>query len=137
VKTLFAGDYAAAYPHARLYGAPGLPEKRRDIEFDEELTDVAPDLWRGQLEQHVFRSAPVLNEVVFFHPATRTVIFTDLVFNIPASARRSAPVFFWILDAPGKFGPHRLIRTRGRVASETVLPRGSRLREFCNGILLA
>jgi hypothetical protein len=112
VHHLFAGDYAATYPHARLYAAPGLPEKRTDIKFDEELTDVAPDLWRGQLEQHVFRGAPVLNEVVFFHPTSRTVIFTDLVFNLSASARSDAPLFFWLLDAPGKFGPHRFIRRR-------------------------
>jgi hypothetical protein len=80
--------------------------------FDGVLTDVALEMWRGQLEQQVFRGAPVLNEVIFFHPASRTVIFTDLVFNLPASARRSAPMFFWLLDAAGKFGPHRLIRAR-------------------------
>ena len=112
VHHLFVGDYRAAYPHATLYGAPGLAEKRRDIKFDAVLTDVAPDLWRGQLEQHVFRGAPVLNEVVFFHRGSRTVIFTDLIFNLPASARKYAPVFFWLLDAPGKFGPHRFIRAR-------------------------
>jgi hypothetical protein len=113
VHHLFVGDYRAAYPHATLYGAPGLAEKRRDIKFDAVLTDVAPDLWRGQLEQHVFRGAPVLNEVVFFHRGSRTAIFTDLVFNLPSSASTDAPLFFWLLDAPGKFGPHRLIRRRG------------------------
>jgi hypothetical protein len=109
---LSVGDYIAAYPQAKSYAAPGLPERRGDIIFDGVLTDVAPDLWRGQLDQHVFGGAPVLNEVVFFHAASRTVIFTDLVFNLPVSARRNAPVFFWILDAPGKFGPHRFIRRR-------------------------
>jgi len=112
VHHLFVGDYVAAYPQAKSYAAPGLPERRRDINFDAVLTDVAPDLWRGQLEQNIFRGAPVLNEVVFFHDASRTVIFTDLVFNLPVSARRNAPVFFRILDVPGKFGPHRMIRRR-------------------------
>ena len=112
VHHLFVGDYITAYPQAKSYAAPGLPERRREIKFDAVLTDVEPNLWRGQLEQHVFRGAPVLNEVVFFHAASRTVIFTDLVFNLPVSARRNAPVFFCILDAPGKFGPHRFIRRR-------------------------
>lgn len=109
---LFVGDYAAAYPRAKCYAALGLPERRRDLHFDAVLTDEVPDLWRNDLEQHVFKGAPVLNEVVFFHPSSRTVIFTDLVFNLPASARESAPIFFWLLDAPGKFGPHRFIRKR-------------------------
>jgi len=112
VHHLFVGDYIAAYPQAQSYGAPGLPERRGDITFDAVLTDEAPELWRGQVEEHVFRGAPVLNEVVFFHPASRTVIFTDLVFNLPASSRARARLFFWLLDAPGKFGPHRIIRRR-------------------------
>jgi hypothetical protein len=113
VHHLFVGDYVSAYPGVQTFAAPGLPEKRKDIKFGEVLGDDAPQLWCADLDQHVFKGAPVMNEVVFFHRATRTVIFTDLVFNLPASSRRSAPIFFWILDAPGKFGPHRLMRTRG------------------------
>jgi hypothetical protein len=112
VHHLFVGDYMAAYPQAKSYAAPALPERRRDIKFDAVLTDDAPDAWSGQLEQHVFKGAPVLNEVVFLHIASGTVIFTDLIFNLPVSARRGAPLFFWLLDATGKFGPHRLIRRR-------------------------
>ena len=112
VHHLFVADYLAAYRQAKSYAPPGLETKRSDLRFDGVLTDIPPELWRGQLEQHVFRGAPVLNEVIFFHPVSRTVIFTDLVFNLPASVRRSAPMFFWLLDAPGKFGPHRLIRAR-------------------------
>ena len=54
------------------------------------------------------------------------MIFTDLIFNLPASARGSAPLFFWLLDAPGKFGPHRLIRVRAigdRVAARQSVDR--------------
>jgi len=126
VHHLFVGDYITAYPQAKSYAAPGLPERRREIKFDAVLTDIEPNLWCGQLEQHVFRGVPVLNEVVFFHAASRTVIFTDLVFNLPVSARRNAPVFFWILDAPGKFGPHRFIRRRAirdRVATHQSVER--------------
>src|SRR5487761_1385496 len=107
---LFAGDYLKAYPEAKLCGAPGLSGKRKDLTFASILGDEAEPDWRGQIEQHLFRGAPFLNEVVFFHRATRTLIFTDLVFNV---SRRDAPqarVFNWISGAPGRFGPHRLIR---------------------------
>src|SRR6202035_534875 len=30
---LFAGDYSKAYPGAKLHGAPGLPDKRKDLKF--------------------------------------------------------------------------------------------------------
>jgi hypothetical protein len=113
VHHLFVADYRSAYPEAKFYAAPGLQEKRKELRFDEVLSDQAPDAWCGQIEQHLFQGAPILNEVVFFHKASRTVVFTDLVFNIPADKAASAPVFFWILGASGRFGPHRLMRVRG------------------------
>jgi hypothetical protein len=79
---LFVADYFAAYPDASGYAAPGLDQKRSDLRFHDVLDDEPPPLWAGQLDQLVFRAMPILNEVVFFHPATRTLIITDLVFNV-------------------------------------------------------
>ncbi|HEY6417659.1 MAG TPA: DUF4336 domain-containing protein [Candidatus Binataceae bacterium] len=107
---LFVGDYVKEYPGAKLYGAPELPEKRKDLKFDSTLSDTAPPEWQGQLEQHLFRGAPFLNEVVFFHAPTRTIIFTDLVFNVAVRDASRARVFNWLTGAAGHFGPHRLIR---------------------------
>jgi len=107
---LFAGDYQHAYPDARLFGAPGLPEKRQDLRFDEVLSDEPPAAWRGQLEQHLFRGAAFLNEVVFFHPATRTLVLTDLAFNVPRDRVAGARLFYRLVGAAGRFGPHRLVR---------------------------
>jgi hypothetical protein len=108
---LFAADYPTGYPDALLYAAPGLPAKRPDLKFAEELSDAAPALWASEIEQHVFRGAPFLGEVVFFHPATRTVLFTDLVFNIPkGEARGVSRLFYRLVGAEGRFGPHRLVR---------------------------
>ncbi len=110
VHHFFVSDYAAAYPEARLYAAPGLPEKRADVRFDAVLTDEAPEVWRGQIEQHVFRGAPFINEVVFFHPTTRTLMLTDLAFNVPADKTSGARLFYWLVGAAGRFGPHRVVR---------------------------
>ena len=79
---LFVADYLAAFPDARGYAAPGLERKRADLGFYDVLDDEPPPLWAGRLDQLVFRAMPILNEVVFFHPATRTLIVTDLVFNV-------------------------------------------------------
>ena len=107
---LFVSEYVQAFPQAKLHGAPGLPDKRKDLRFDSILGDDAHPDWQDDLQQYLFRGAPYLNEVVFFHPATRTVIFTDLVFNVSAEAASKARVFHWLTGAAGHFGPHRLIR---------------------------
>lgn len=112
VHHFFVGDYIAAYPAARIYGAPGLAEKRRDISFHGVLSNDAPPEWHGQIEQHVFRGASFMNEVVFFHAATRTLLLTDLAFNVPANHRAAlrARLFYWLVGAAGRFGPHRVVR---------------------------
>jgi uncharacterized protein DUF4336 len=108
---LFAADYPAGYPDAVLYAAPGLAEKRSDLKFAAELSDSPPAAWAGSLEQLLFRGAPFLSEVVFFHPESRTVLFTDLVFNVPAGqATGMTRWFFRVVGAEGRFGPHRLVR---------------------------
>ena len=109
---LFIQDYIAAYPEARVYAAPSLPEKRPDLRFDDTLSDTPQAEWRGQVEQHLFRGAPPLNEVVFLHPATRTLILTDLAFNLPTETARKSPLFYLLWDV-GHFGPHRFVRLRG------------------------
>jgi hypothetical protein len=110
VHHLFAGDYVAPYPDAKLYGPPGLAEKRKDLRFHATLGDEPEPAWRGVLEQHLFRGHPLLGEVVFFHGATRTLITTDLVFNVPVGRTRGARLFYWLVGAEGRIGPHRLIR---------------------------
>jgi hypothetical protein len=109
---LFIQDYIAAYPEARVYAAHGLPKKRPDLRFDDILSDTPPAEWRGQIEQRLFRGAPPLNEVVFFHPATRTLVLTDLAFNLPMETARKSPLFSTLWDV-GHFGPHRFVRLRG------------------------
>jgi hypothetical protein len=116
---LFVGGYVKAWPEAKLHGPPGLTGDirdfrarlgaRRDLRLDSVLGDEPCPDWAGEIEQHLFKGAPSLNEVVFFHPSSRSVIFTDLVFNVPADFR-GAPIFYALVGAKGRFGPHRLVR---------------------------
>ncbi len=110
VHHFFAGDYRALYPQSLLFGAPGLERKRSDLRFDTILGDEAPELWRADLEQHFFRGSPTMNEVVFFHRTSRTLMLTDLAFNVAADQTAGARLFHWVVGSAGRFGPHRLVR---------------------------
>lgn len=124
VHHFYVGEYGAAYPQATLYAAPGLETKRADVPFAAVLEDEPPAQWADQLEQHVFRGAPIMNEVVFFHPPTRTLLLTDLCFNVVRPFRGRARFFVRLVGARG-FGPHRIVRfgIRDRLAAQTSLQR--------------
>lgn len=78
---LFCADWHAVYPDARLWGAPGLAEKAPALAVDGELGDKAPAAWAKEFDQVLVRGIPALNEVVFRHRRSRTLILTDLVAN--------------------------------------------------------
>lgn len=73
------------WPDATLWGAPGLPDKRPDLLFDAILGDDTPPELGGAIETRLFAGCPLASEVVCFHPRSRTLIVTDLVFNIQRS----------------------------------------------------
>jgi Domain of unknown function (DUF4336) len=79
---LFLAEWKAAYPQAKLYASPGLRKKRKDLAFDAELADASEPEWAAEIDQVAMRGSP-LTEVVFFHRASRTAIFADLIQNFP------------------------------------------------------
>jgi hypothetical protein len=68
-------------PAAKVWAAPGLPERYPKRRFDEVLGDEAPDAWRSDVEQVVFAGNWLLVEVVFFHRPSRSLVITDIVQN--------------------------------------------------------
>lgn len=98
---LFIGEWMAAYPQARAYAAPGLPEKRQDLRFHGLLTDAPPAEWAGQIDVLPWQGAPKLNEVVFFHRPTRTLVVTDTLHNIGPD---TAPYTRFVFKLLGGYG---------------------------------
>ncbi len=80
---LFLGEWKSAYPEARLYASPGLRKRRKDLPFDADLGDSPNSPWAADIDQVLMRGSFVMTEVVFFHRASRTVIFADLIENLP------------------------------------------------------
>jgi hypothetical protein len=109
---LFVADYAAAYPEARLYAAPGVAPKLPRVRFDVvlEYPQLVPD-WRDTVTQHYFRSSSTLQELVLYHPVTRTLITADLAFNIQESHGLLSGILLRLNESYRTFGPSRVCRS--------------------------
>jgi hypothetical protein len=89
----------------RYFAAPGLEMKRKDLHVDEVLSDTPPSAWAGEVDQIFFSGVPFINEVMFFHRSSRTLILTDLAFNIRSAESALTRIAFQMYGAYGKFGP--------------------------------
>jgi hypothetical protein len=88
---LFAEGFQQQYPQAEFWAAIGLREKRPDLPIQKVITAESGDI-AGTLFYQQFRGINVpgvgavdpLNEVVFFHAPSRTLIITDIAFHFDA-----------------------------------------------------
>lgn len=71
-----------AYPGAIVCACPGLEKKRSDLRWDHILGDTPAPAWAGELDQVFFAARTLENEVVFFHPRSRSLLCADAVFNL-------------------------------------------------------
>ncbi|MBE9140486.1 DUF4336 domain-containing protein [Nodosilinea sp. LEGE 07088] len=101
---LFAADCKAAYPAAQFWATPGLRTKRPDLAIDEVIGGDSPSPWPG-LERLFFDGFKTLGpggpdpleEWVFCHTASRTLILTDTAFCFDES-------FPWLTQLVTKIG---------------------------------
>jgi hypothetical protein len=104
---MFLHDWQQACPHAKTWAVPGLRERRQvraaNIRIDEELTERAPDIWAGEIDQ-VLVHGPVFKEIDLFHRVSRTLLLTDLVLNLePNQLPRASRLLAQLL---GILAPH-------------------------------
>jgi hypothetical protein len=80
---LFLPEWKTAYPAAKLHAPPGLRAKRPDIAFDTDITDAPDADWSNDIDHVLVHGNRITTEAVFFHRASGTVLFTDLLQQIP------------------------------------------------------
>lgn len=101
---LFVADFKAAYPTATFWATSGLKEKKPDLAVDQIIDGDSTSPWPG-LEYLFFDgfktlgpSGPdPLDEWVFYHAASRTLILTDTAFYFDES-------FPWLTQLVTKIG---------------------------------
>ena len=81
---LFLAEYAAAFPDARLWIPPGLDKYFSHLRRAQRLPEEGDgnEIWHGDLSYVLVQGIPRLNECVFFHRPSKTLIVADLFFNI-------------------------------------------------------
>lgn len=100
----------ALFPEARVFRRPGLDRKRPDVRFSDELTEAAPPLWAGVMSQVEVEGMPKVQEMAFVHQPSRTLLLTDLCFNIRRAPNLLTRVSMQLNGAYGHFGPSRIGR---------------------------
>ena len=83
IHHLFLGEWAERWPKARLYAPPGLARRRPEFRFHAGLADEPDPAWAADIDQVIFRGSFAMEEVAFFHRASRTAIIGDLVQRHP------------------------------------------------------
>ena len=89
---LFAANFKTFYPNATFWAIPGLEIKKPDLLIDQIINDGENELWSGieyifldGFRTFGFSGFDSLNECVFFHAASRTLILTDAAFHFDES----------------------------------------------------
>lgn len=102
---LFLAAAREAFPEAVVYGPPGLEAK-----IAGSALVPGQDAWADDLEWLAVGGCPRLNELVFFHPASRTLILTDLAFHFREAEGLGLRLFLRLNGVLGRFRSSRLAR---------------------------
>ncbi len=118
-------EFQAEQPDALFHAAPGLAARKRDVRFGAELSDAPHPDWADVLDQHLVRGMPAMNEVVFFHRPSRSLIVADLVFNFGPDGPWWFAFLMRLYGSWERFGPTRLekLMMRDRAAVRASLDR--------------
>lgn len=96
-----------AYPETTAWASPGVRERAAsrgaEVCFDWDLADGPEEAWREDLDQLVFRGSRFMEEVVFFHRKTRTLILADFIENF--EAEKVGFFYAWMLWLAGVADP--------------------------------
>jgi hypothetical protein len=105
---LFLGPYTRQFPNAEFYGARGLEQRFPWIPF-ETFPDVSP--WAEELVYLELGGMPKINEVVFYHRPSRTLIVADLLFNLQADQNTWGRLMMRMIGIYKCTGASRLFRS--------------------------
>lgn len=99
-----------AFPGARVLAPKALRTKRADLHIDFDLEDSLPPDLSYELTTIHIEGAPGIDEFVFFHPASKTLIVTDLVFNVRGPEGFVSHLMLFMVGCYKRLGQSRVWR---------------------------
>lgn len=105
---LFFLQFLAAHPAATGFIAEGLSDKRPDLAGFPLLTGQMP--WQSDLQGFFIEGLPIINETVWFHTQSGTLILTDLLFCFSLRNRGLTAFIAALLGVYGKPGMSRTMK---------------------------
>ncbi len=106
---MFLKPYMDSYPNAGFYAPPTLIKWHPGWNFAKVLTSTPPPKWNGQIDQLLIGGLGLfLDEAVFVHRRSRTLIVADLLFNIRAETSDNTG------SCAGRYWPLLLLRAHVR-----------------------
>jgi hypothetical protein len=106
---LSIGQWAAAFPSARLHAPPGLAKKRADLRIDR-VSGVAPEpAFDGVVDELPIEGFR-LEEHALLHRPSRTLVVADLVHNIGRPAHGWTKLYTRAMEFYDRVALSRLIR---------------------------
>lgn len=76
---LYLREWKATYPEASLWGPASTIRKCAGLPFRAALEDAPPPEWQGDIDQAWFRGSFAMDEIVFLHRTSGTVMVADLI----------------------------------------------------------
>jgi hypothetical protein len=119
IHFLFLKAAMERWPKAQVLAAPGLERKVKGLAFEPLPANGVADALGDDLRVRRIEGVPYITEHVFLHPKTRTLVVTDLVFNVYETRGFTMKLFFWIMGAWAKTAQSRMWRilTKDRPAA--------------------
>jgi len=95
---LYIAQWLTKHPDARVFAERSLQAKVPSLGQADTLTNSTPELYAQEIDQVVFSGNRFFEEVVFFHKASRTLVFTDLMVNLRTDDMKLLPKLFLRLE---------------------------------------
>ena len=86
---MYLDGYFASYPATKFAGVAGFAERHPELAFTHALDDPDTCPWSDEILWQPLAGMPNVNEAVFLHRPSRTLIVADMVFNFRAGNLRT------------------------------------------------
>lgn len=113
---LYYAQWQEAYPKAESWGPTILTKKRKDLNLTHVLKppkegEEPPNPLPEALQVYPLGGIPGIQEWLFYHEASQTLIVTDLIFNLKGAIGALSKFNFWMMGIYKKTATSRLFKT--------------------------